>query len=286
MQDNRLGTIGNSLPDYFVHNLQIRDYLASESIEDSSTIIVGEEGCIGRSWRFGPFHFERYDSDKEPVITPVPYPRIIFWRPFTKTNIPDGWRRDWTAIELIKQMGFANIKKDKLYFSEWSQNTKNDRNKWLNRKEFEIIEVDYATFLCEYPQSGSYKKIRAFTLGNVKRKVKFFGPLVHFFAARNIASSEIGAMVALIDLSLYGKAYYLTAFVKPEATHCLVATGLVDHCFRFCVDRSIPFLDFGCFWTPGSPSSWKGFSLFKQKFGVTLVRYPHTLWRFARSNSR
>ncbi len=284
MQNNRLGIIGNPLPPDFVHNFQIRDYLSSEFSENTNATIIGEEGCIGRSWSFGPIHFERYDSDKEPVITKASYARIIFWRPFTKTDIPDGWKRDWTASELIKQIGFAHISKNKDYFADWERNAKCDRNKWFNRKEFEIVEVDYETFLREYPQDGNYKKIRAFTLGNVKRKIKFFGPAVHFFAARSIVGGKIGAMVALIDMSSFNKAYYLTAFVKPDVAHCLVATGLVDHCFRFCVDRNISFLDFGCFWTPGSMSSWKGFSRFKQKFGVTLLRYPHTLWRFVRSN--
>ncbi len=284
MQDNRLGKIGNPLPPDFVHNLQIKDYLASEFTEGSRTEIVGKDGCIGRSWRFGPIHFEQYNSDQEPIITKAPYARIIFWRPFTKTEVPLGWRRDWMASELIKQSGFTHIKKDKSYFADWSQNAKQDRNKWLNRKEFEIVRSDYSTFLREYPQNGNYKKIRAFTLGNVKRKIRFFGTLVHFFAAQHIESGKISAMVVLIDLSQFNKAYYLTAFVKPEATHALVATGLIDYCFRYCVDRNISFLDFGCFWTPGSPSSWKGFSRFKQKFGVTLIRYPRPLWKFVRSN--
>jgi hypothetical protein len=283
MQDNRLGTIGDTLPADFVHNLQIREYLASEIQEGSGVRIVGEEGCLGMTWRFGPLHFERYSSDAEPLITPVSYPRIIFWRPFTKTNIPKGWRRDWTASELIRQIGFARVHAPS-YWESWESDAKRNRNRWLNQHEkFEIVSLDYETFVREYPKKGVYKKISGFALGNLERKIKQFDKDVHFFAARNREDGAIGAMVALVDMRLYGKAYYLAAFVKPEVAHARLAVGLIDHCFRFCVARNIQFLDFGCFWAPGNPSSWKGFSHFKQKFGVTLVRYPRTLWRFVRS---
>ncbi len=283
-RDNRLGTIGDPLPAGFVHSLQIREYLAGEFSEDSRTEIIGNEGCIGRSWKFGPIHFEQYNSDEEPAITPVTYLRIIFWHPFTRTDIPKGWHRDWFDASMVGQIGFARVK-GPAYWENWENDAKRNRNRWLNQQnEFEIVSLDYQTFVHEYPKKGVYKKIRGFALGNLERKLKQFGRDIHFFAARNKASGVIGAMVAMIDLRQYNKAYYLTAFVKPEMAHARLAVGLIDYCFKFCLKNNIEFFDFGAYFVPSSPASWKGFSYFKQKFGVTLVRYPRPLWKFVRSN--
>ncbi len=284
MQNNRLGTIGDPLPADFTHCLQIRSYLASEFAEDSGVRIVGDEGCLGRAWRFGPIHFEHYNTDQEPILKPVSYTRIIFWHPFTRTDVPRGWYRDLLFSSIIEQIGFARVHSPS-YWESWESDAKRNRNRWLNQHgKFEIVSLDHETFVREYPKKGVYKKISGFTLSNLERKIKQFGSDIHFFAARNIEDGAIGAMVALIDIRKHRKAYYLAAFVKPEVAHSRLAVGLIDYCFQFCVKNGIAFLDFGAYFVPSGEASWKGFSHFKQKFGVTLVRYPRPLWRFVRSN--
>ncbi|MBI5420926.1 MAG: hypothetical protein HZA35_01285 [Parcubacteria group bacterium] len=281
----RLGVVGDSLPLNYIHPLQIRSYLESEYNERAQIQIVGEEGCLGRTWNHGPLHFELYVSDKEPIVTPIPYFRIILWQPLTKLEIPTTWRHLWFSTEISRQIGFAHIKNSS-YWTTWTKNAQRDRTIWLNNKEFEVITSDYATFLKEYPNEGVYTSIRQTILTILKNKIERFGTSIHFFAARHKVNKEINAMVALIEFPNLHKAFYLSAFVKPGAKQSLYSTGLIDHCFQFCISHSIEFFDFGSFWAPGSPSNWKGFSRFKQKFGVTLLRYPPILWKTVKNNQK
>ncbi|MEK7498755.1 MAG: hypothetical protein AAB611_02780 [Patescibacteria group bacterium] len=280
----RLGIIGAPLPPNYIHHLQIKDYLETEYDKNTNILVIGEKGCFGRTWRHGPIHFELYVSDKDPIIAPAPYFRILLWQPITKLKIPNKWHRLWFSTEISRQIGFAHIT-NHYYWKTWTKNAQRDRAIWLNNKEFEIITSDYATFLKEYPSEGIYKTIRRIVLNILKNKMDRFGPSIHFFAAQHKTDKKIGAMVALIEFSNPRKAFYLSAFVKPEWQQSLCSTGLIDHCFSFCLNNNIEFLDFGSFWAPESPSSWKGFSRFKQKFGVTLLRYPPMLWRFVKIRS-
>jgi len=284
-KEPHLGTIGTPPPANYTHPLQIKEYLESEYSKTNQIHIVGETKCLGRAWRHGPIHFELYVSDIEPTIISTPHFRIILWQPITKLETPKHWHHLWFPTEISRQIGFAQITGPS-YWRAWTKNAQRDRTIWLNNKEFEIITSDYLTFLREYPCVGTYKPIRQVILNILKNKIDHLSSSIHFFAAQHIKSNKISAMVALIKLPHVNKAIYLSAFVKPEWQHSLCSTGLIDHCFRFCLEHNIEFLDFGAFWAPGSPSSWKGFSRFKQKFGVTLIRYPSMLWRVIKKSSR
>lgn len=281
MHNHYLGLIGKPLPHDFRHNLTIKEFLASECEEDAGVRVMGTDDSPGQAWDVGPIHFERYYGDQEPELSPAPYARFVFWHPITRTNVPQYWHRDLLNGSLVRQIGFAYVDSSQ-YWKGWEYAARRLRNKWNNQREFIIVPSDYKTFEQGYPRHGKYNGIRSWVFGNVRRKVKQFGTRVHFFAARHVVTGDLGGMVVLVELARFHKVYYLAAFVTPLGARATVPTGLVDHCFKFCQTRGIPFLDFGAFWVPGNPADWKGFSFFKQKFGTTLVRYPIARWRFVR----
>lgn len=268
----------STLPQGFVHNLQIPNYLKGEFETNTGVSVIENRGVWGRRWRFWFMHFEHYAGDQEPHIEKRSYYRFIFWQRTTRQDVPRGWRRNIFFPELIRKIGFVRVEGS--YAKTWDYSARRDLKKWESQHRFKIVPSDYETFFQEYPQRGKYGSIRALILGIVRRKHEHFGENIHFFAARNVDTGEVGGMVALLDMATYQKAYYLAAFTKDEGKEFRVGTGLMEYCFKYCIEHQIPFFDFGCFWVPGNPKSWKGFSDFKQKFGATLVQYPRGLWRF------
>jgi len=63
-------------------------------------------------------------------------------------------------------------------------------------------------------------------------------------------------------------------------------TGLFDHWFKDSLAQNTAFIDFGNFWKKGDPRSWKGFSIFKAKFGPTYFFYKPKLYKFRLNRPR
>lgn len=276
---NRLGIPGTPLPEGFVHNLEIPKFLTTEYESSSSTKLVERGGVWGRTWKFGPLRFEKYVSDTEPQIQSAPYPRLILWQPITRQeNISSLWKRNILFPDMVRQIGFVDVAQD--YTKQWDYGARRDLSRWRRASGVKLETSDYQTFINEYPRVGKYRSIRSLIGGIVRRKVERYGDKVHFYAVKKIDTGKVLAMMALLELKEYNKIYYVGAFATPEGTAIRATTGLVEQCFRYCLEHNIRFLDFGCFWVPGDLSTWKGYSHFKQKFGTILVRYPAQRWRY------
>ncbi len=76
---------------------------------------------------------------------------------------------------------------------------------------------------------------------------------------------------------------HLMSFIHPTAKSTPIGVGLMDEWFKYAIAQGFAFLDFGVFWMPGDPESWKGFSRFKGQFGITYVEYPRARLRRAGS---
>ena len=50
--------------------------------------------------------------------------------------------------------------------------------------------------------------------------------------------------------------------------------ALFEHVFKRAQILGMAYIDMGVFWKKGEPSSWKGFSAFKSKFGTQIVDSP------------
>ena len=51
------------------------------------------------------------------------------------------------------------------------------------------------------------------------------------------------------------------SFHTDAAKAVSAGTGLMDHWFQHAQQTGIRYLEFGTFWTPGEPNSWKGLPL-------------------------
>ena len=91
--------------------------------------------------------------------------------------------------------------------------------------------------------------------------------------------NEILAGIAVLNSPTCKSSYYSAGFFMAGTEKLPLMTGLMDHWFQTSQSRGFRVVQFGNFWVPGNPSSWKGFSDFKAKFGAKIIVYQPLLFR-------
>lgn len=245
---------------------------------------VHAEKMKGLYWRFGPFSFEKYYGNEEPILSPLPKEkvcpiRVIMWQRRTNTATPKKWIAFGGAIS--QKIGFLRL--DDEYTKHWSGTAKRYYNKW--KREFQdsvytLEEVSYDEFAEAYLKSTIPFFLRRPTLLEIRLRMKNPGLTVRFTVARRTDNARIVAGMAYMKSSRLPVSYYMAGFITTFAGNDPVMTGLFDHWFQWCLKNEIRFADFGGFWWKGGDNSWKGLSLFKGKFGPSYFFYPAILFKF------
>jgi hypothetical protein len=242
---------------------------------------------VGMYRRFWPIVIEEYISDKEPVLKDsdpegIAANRMIIWQRLFRTDAPpQGWRV--YGHKPMQLEGFA-IVDDANYQARWSESARRYARKWDAQyvgKEFTIEDITEEEFLSHYKHSDIKPYIRKIYAEMVARK-RASGAHIRFIGARHLASKDIAAAMAVIDSPTHSGSHYLCGFIKKQYEDVPAMVGLMDAWYAQCLERGIRFLHFGRFWQEGDPYEWKGFSLFKAKFGLHYISYPPALWQFVR----
>jgi precorrin-6B methylase 2 len=280
------GRVGDPLPEGYVHPTQSPLYLIGGWEPKAANMEpVGQAGCLGMRWHYGPIWIESYTSDLPPEIDPGAPSRMVIWQPLTKTGRPAHWHRSWIQMN-PQQHGFADIRGKLEYWRDWTDHAQRHRKRWLKDDRFEIVEVTLPEFAAAYHRSGKLRTMRKDFIRLLERRLHWHGTAVHMFAARNILTQEIIAGLGVVDLPDVSHSMHLVAFIHPKFEKTSVGTGLIDHWFQHCQAAGIRFPHFGLVWTPGDPRGWKGYSKFKRQFNLHLLLYPRPLIRFVRRRSK
>ena len=236
----------------------------------------------GVRWRFWPFFFEEYTSDTEPIVTTWEktrgYLRIIKWHRLSRTDTPAGWKRFFKRSYVA--IGFAELSAD--YSSSWSKVARYDRRYWLelvSEGSYRIRPLSWNEFKVVYPKSVVGRKVGTVSIDALDGVVSAGGgAFVECYVVVG-KTNEILAGIAVLNSPTCKSSYYSAGFFMAGTEKLPLMTGLMDHWFQISQSRGFRVVQFGNFWVPGNPSSWKGFSQFKAKFGPKIVLYQPLLFR-------
>lgn len=275
-----LGKAGDPLPKGYISHHQSQEYLRCGwgFIPMHNIQVLGEKGWYGARWKFGPFTFERYETDEEPHILKGPA-RIITWQRLSRLDIPKGWIQPWIRMGPLRT-GFAEIGDKNSYWNSWSEHAKRHQNKWLKSKPYQIEETqNLEEFIKSYQAVPKLRFLKTNFIHTLRERKECQKDATHLFVARNQQGSVVAGL-AVIDLKDINQSTHLMSFIHPQAESTSVGVGLIDHWFQHAISQNIRFLNFGVFWSPGDLQSWKGFSRFKSQFGIFFVHRPKPLIRF------
>lgn len=263
------------------------NYLRREITTQKGFTLVGQDDCKGVAWHYGPVRFERYVGDQEPAYDNEGLLRLVTWQRVNRNEIPTGWRA--TSIVMpTSRTGFANVDGDPEYYKRWSSHAQRHRKQWLKEQtEWEIVPITVDEYIAAYKRSKQDAFLKFLFSNLLRDKVRGHGENVHIVGARRKgAHSPTEAGFAFVDVPETKQSIHLMSFHTQDAKEHSVGTGLMDYWFLQAPLAGTRFLEFGTFWTPGEPNSWKGFSKFKAQFGLQFTDYPSPLVRLMGNKKR
>jgi hypothetical protein len=280
------GPILKQAPEGFVPHYQWPEYGFEADVPPFLAPRAVGKNPTGMYRRFWPIVVEEYISDNEPVLADsdpegISLNRVLIWQRVFREDHPSGWRKLTQRPPGLE--GFAELGRPD-YWATWSESARRYRRKWHDEyagKEYAIETITGEEFIRHYTASSIKPFIKKLYSEIVVRKQKR-GSHIDFFAVRHSTSKEIISAMSVVDSPTHKASYYLCGFIKPEYEKIPAMVGLMDEWHARGLRRGMRFLHFGRFWQKGDPSDWKGFSLFKSKFGLQYVAYPPALWRLAR----
>jgi hypothetical protein len=286
--DTQYGNVIHELPEGFVPREQWPEYALAADVPPLLAPRVVGKRPVGMYRRFWPIVVEEYISDEEPVLADsdpsgVALNRMIIWQRLCRSDVPRGWRV--FSSEPTRLEGFAEIQQGE-YWHQWSESARRYRKKWHEEclgSRYRISAVSYADFERAYKKSTVVKVVKNSLLDVIKRKLALpEGKHIELWCAESLETGEFVAGMATITSPTCHGSHYISGFVTQAAGKDPAMVGLMDHWFHISHARGVRFLHFGGFWTKGSPENWKGFSLFKSKFGLKYIACPSPLFRFQR----
>ncbi len=173
------------------------------------------------------------------------------------------------------------------YWRTWSKTARQDRKKWLTEVAGQTHRIRTATFT-EYEQAYRVSSVAKRTHGDsifLATRLEVASPeCMTYWVAEQLSDNAIKAGIAVMNSHTTKNTYYVAGFHHTDSRNDPLMIGLIDEWFRTAQQQGQTFLHMGRFWQPGESSSWKGFSIFKAKFGVIFVAYPPLLGRFVRGS--
>lgn len=273
-------------PPDFATSRMCYESLTRDCSEHSHLSMVGTRETPGLRFTFRPFCWEEFNTKNEPPLPTDGPKRIAFWQPlYLETKSENPWKRPpfFMPKSIVKQWGYVCLQNLETYCESWSEHAQRHRKKFLAQNEWHIEEIGPDAFLAAYRRSPKDYLLTTLFSGHLKNKMKAHGPLVHLFAAKKKETGNIGAGLAVLDIPEIKSSLNIISFIHPCAQKHSVGVGLIDHWFKHGLANGFQFLDFGCFWAPGSPKEWIGFSNFKAQFGTRLYTRPTSVYTWVGS---
>jgi hypothetical protein len=246
-----------------------------------------EVGMSPKGTRYGIWllRVEKYRGEKEPDLAysrshGIGHNRIIQWTYYGDRTLPQGWK--FLSKLPHAKIGYVEITDRDNYFSQWTHNNKNYRRQWRNKYldiQFKACKVTYEEFVSMYAKSTTRKNAGMFSHLTMNDHFKAGKTQIDFWCIQKISDGTVAAGIAIEYSQSLQYAYYLAAFYSKDSSVPAMMVGLIDLLFEESIKRGSRYIDFGEFWTPGKPQSWKGFSAFKSRFGTQYTQIPPSAYR-------
>ncbi len=269
--------------DMFLMREMWPDYNLMQSIIPAMKPIKNGEWIEYGLW---PLIVRVYQGDERPNIENKYYltPRILAWDRTKCDNLVDT--KGWLSIgkEPRKLYGYLEIR-DNNYTQKWNETARYGFRKWQSvyRKQYDIVEVSFKEFSTLYKQSETYTMMEKSTRDNpIKSSEKrdTSGRLcMVYLLLREKETGILRAGLAYESSYESTNTYYSIGFLKSYQEKNPLMIGLIHEWIERERVKGIHYFNFGAFWKKGDPKSWKGYSIFKKKFGVTMVALPPSLIR-------
>jgi hypothetical protein len=276
--------VGDPLPEGYRLRRAARELLVRECAASPRSSVVDAGPVAGVGTRLGPFRFESYVGDVEPQLPDDGPLRRACWQPLTRTDCPPGWGRELLNTS-TRLTGFAEIVPGATYDAKWVDHARRHAKRWRKEKgtAWELVIPTLDEFVAAYMKSSKALTLKLLFSADLKEKIRAHGPLVRLFGVRRAGATRLEAGFACVDAPEAATSLHFISFIHTSARRSPVGVGLMDEWFASSVPLGLRFLDFGLFWAPGDPRSWKGFSRFKAQFGIRFIRYPRALVRWVGS---
>lgn len=274
-------------------HLENREFLLADMSKSKNNSLVGFPGCWGTRWHVGPLWFENFFGDTEPPHGADGPLRAVVWQPMHEVPASAGWKHT-RLLKYNHLSGFATIQQGKPYEHNWSPHAKRHLKNWRQSASvFEVYHPSLKEWLAAYRQSSQGFLLKFYFVNLIKQLVLTHGESIIFWGVRRRDLSpplEGGAggglpLAGLVTHNIPSAKHsrHIASFITSAGKSTPIGIGLIDAWFADCQNKQLTWLDFGVFWTPTDPESWKGFSRFKSQFGITYISYPKARLRRAGS---
>nr|MDD3720755.1 hypothetical protein [Candidatus Gracilibacteria bacterium] len=254
-----------------------KKYLESSKLK---TIPVGEKqfGWLKNVFRvFNVAKFERIDE--EPNIEQLKKNGFkhgfIIWIPYTRKEIPDGWKNLWIN-SYFTTTGFT-ILNDENYFKKWKDRAKRARKKFLSNENLIIKELNTNDFQKIYSESKISQPFK-------KSFMKY-----HKDASNLDDKGEIRNFVCFLgDFPIAGLAVldyngnssaHLVSFITKEGKQYQAGTGLIDYWFKSSLNKGIKYINFDHLRDKFMTGDQQGYTDFKENFMDYKVVFPDSYFK-------
>lgn len=270
-------------PEGYRSYLEDPGFQARETIGANRAAFIGGGGIWGMRATLGPLVFDKYMGDAEPTVETGGPLRLVVWQPVRRLTAPKGWSES-RLVDRKNATGHAHVPAEGDYMGAWSSHAKRHTRKWRAQKEGWVLEpVSVEEFALAYKGAKIDGILKMAFVGLLKQKMRSHGGLLHILGARQTPGGPVVAGFVYLHIPEAKQMYHVISFILPRVKDTEVGYGLMDHWFAHAQRIGVDILDFGVFWTPGDPPSWKGFSRFKSQFGVENVYYPRAFVRLGGS---
>lgn len=271
-----MGKVGDPIPKGFATRQQSEGYLLAGTRTLRSTI-VGEAGARGLRYSWGWLALEVYACEKEPSLDRWRGLRLALWSP----TQPVRGSRGWWGNPLVGngwQIGVTETSED--YLHNWSEHAKRHFRKWLGQSRYVLHPATVEEFEKAYNAS---RKLDPTLRWAFMREVKSYIPdssanLSVWLVHDSNTQKEIAGL-ATVDLTDISQTVHLVSFLSKEAQKTPVGYGLIAKWCEQSYQRGVGWMNFGIMWQPKDPPAWRGYTRFKQQFGLYLIRYPRPKMR-------
>ncbi|MDB5224936.1 MAG: hypothetical protein JWO43_558 [Candidatus Adlerbacteria bacterium] len=239
----------------------------------------------GMRWGLWPFYFEQYVSDQEPDMSlsdpeGQAQARLVMWLRPTRTDRPSGWlHMGWRYTRIETYSDITNSQ----YWKSWSKTTRQARKRWLNdvAGKTHIVRIaTYEEYERGYTESVVAKRTKGDSIYMARQLEQYTPDTMTYWIAECMEDKTIKAGIAITSSPSTSNAYYAAAYLHQDSGDYPLMIGLFDEWYKTATAQGYKYLHLGEIWTPGKPKSWKGFSVFKLKFGVICIAYRPVLVRF------
>ncbi|MBI4262635.1 hypothetical protein HY624_03870 [Candidatus Uhrbacteria bacterium] len=224
--------------------------------------------------RFGSLRTAYFLGDAEPHMDRS-MARLVRWQRVARTDVPRTWHRV-PGTPGLGRTAYTRLGNE--YTRPWSTNARRHLKQYA-RSSFHIEEIDADTYAHAHRESSIYRVVREKPIIRIRKRTQEYGKNFVLYGVRDTLGRIIAGL-GILYIPEHSVSIHVTAFTCAPKEHPYASVGLIDHWYQESLARGMRYLDFGLMAAPGYPTSWEGFSHFKEQFGLSYIVYPPALMQF------